>query len=201
MRYCPQCGSEIDEDAKFCNFCGTEFTRRQAETQTIAPVMTETIPKQKVEPEVGEQPKQVEYADFVVRIVAFIIDVIIIGMISGLISGLISFLIFRSYYILNMVNQPSFFLSWSIGFLYFWLLESYNEGQTLGKAVLHLKTVDEKTLNPTTPGKYAINNLLKPSGLVLLDLLIGIIANSSDPEKRRLRYFQNLSETVVIKLN
>lgn len=191
MRYCPQCGSEIDEDAKFCNFCGTEFTRRQAETQTIAPVMTETIPKQKVEPEVGEQPKQVEYADFVVRIVAFIIDGIIIGMISGLFS----FLVFPFNYL------PSFFLSWSIGFLYFWLLESYNEGQTLGKAVLHLKTVDEKTLNPTTPGKYAINNLLKPSGLVLLDLLIGIIANSSDPEKRRLRYFQNLSETVVIKLN
>jgi len=194
VRYCAQCGSEIDEDAKFCNFCGTEFTGRQAETQTIAPVMTETIPKQKDEPEVGEQPKRVEYADFVVRIVAFIIDGIIIGMISGVIS----FFAFPSYYIFYL---PSFFLSWSIGFLYFWLLEAYNEGQTLGKAVLHLKTVDEKTLNPTTPGKYAINNLLKPSALVLLDLLIGIIVNSSDPEKRRLRYTQNLSETVVIKLN
>ena len=91
----------------------------------------------------------------------------------------------------------SFPFNWLIGFLYSWLLETYNNGQTIGKIALNIRTVDEKTLTSAAPGNYAINNLLKPSGLIILDFIIGVMKNSGDP-KNRFRIMQNVSETVVI---
>jgi uncharacterized RDD family membrane protein YckC len=88
-------------------------------------------------------------------------------------------------------------LEYVIGFLYHWGLEVYNNGQTLGKMALNIRTVDENTLDQATPSNYAVNNLLKPSGLLIIDFLIGIFKNSGDP-KNRIRIMQNVSETVVI---
>jgi len=143
------------------------------------------------------EPSGVTYGDFWPRLIAIIIDGIIIGMVSWLIS----FLIFIPYYIYHPFRIEegwyTFPFDWLIGFLYFWLLETLNKGQTIGKLALSLRTVDEKTFGPTTTGKYALNNLLKGGAFLIIDFIIGIIKNSGEPEKR-LRIMQNVSETVVI---
>ena len=143
------------------------------------------------------EPSGVTYGDFWPRLIAIIIDGIIIGMVSWLIS----FLIFLPYYIYHpFIIEDVYYtfpFDWLIGFLYFWLMETLNNGQSIGKAALSLRTVDGKTFGPTTKGKYALNNLLKGGGLLIIDFIIGIIKNSGEPEKR-LRIMQNVSETVVI---
>lgn len=83
--------------------------------------------------------------------------------------------------------------------MYFFLLEAYNKGQTIGKMALGLRTVDEESLAIATPDKYVINNLLRGTGFKIFDFIIGILVNSGD-EKKRLRIMQNISKTVVIKV-
>ena len=143
------------------------------------------------------EPSGVTYGRFWPRFWAFIID----GMFISMITWLISFVILLPYYFYNPFEPTEWWYTfpseWLIGFLYFWLMETLNKGQTIGKLALSLRTVDEKTFGPTTTGKYALNNLLKGGGFLIIDFIIGIIKNSGEPEKR-LRIMQNASETVVI---
>lgn len=197
LKYCPKCGNKLEPDSKFCDTCGADLTSRTEVLENTASVETEIPQKQPVQIIDKTVPSGVVYGDFWPRFGAFIIDSIIISIISWILS----FLIFLPFFLYNPLNFRrwwfTFPFDWLIGFLYFWLLETYNDGQTLGKVALKLRTVDEKTFEATTPGKYAINNLLKSSGFILIDFIIGIIMNSGEPEKR-LRFMQNASETVVI---
>lgn len=192
LKFCPKCGYKLEPDATFCQGCGVDLRTRtdisvsNSEKQTIS---TGAIKKEGV-----------EYADFFPRLIALLID----GIIIGIISSSLSWAIFVPWIPFNIFDpfggmwSVSFPFNWLIGFLYSWAMETYNQGQTLGKIALGLRTVDEKTFQPTTSKNYAINNLLKPSGLIILDFIIGIVKNSGDPNKR-LRIMQNVSETVVIK--
>ena len=191
LKFCPKCGNKLESDASFCDACGTDLRSRTETTEVPSPMRTETVPVQKVQPTVERRPEGAEYAEFLPRLVAIIIDGILISIVAWLILLPFSINPFRMLW-------QSYLVNYAIGFLYYWLLETYNNGQTLGKAWLNLRTVDEKTFKPTTPDKYAINNLLKAgSFLLLIDFIVGILMNSGKPE-RRLRLFQNVSETVVI---
>lgn len=192
LKYCPKCGNKLEQDSIFCDACGADLRTRKDVVEE-SEVKSEKRQERLVQPTPLKSTGGVRYADFLHRFVALIIDGIIIAIITGPIT-----------WALSPSNWPwsawwqSSLLSYLVGFLYFWLLESYNKGQTVGKLALKLRTVDEKTFEPSTPGKYALNNLLKAgSFLFILDFIIGIISNSGDPEKR-LRIMQNVSETVVI---
>jgi len=87
-----------------------------------------------------------------------------------------------------------------VGFFYFWLFEVYNNGQTIGKWLFKIQTVDINSLEITTKTRYAINNLVRGTPLFLLDLAIGLVKNPEDPDKR-IRWSQELSKTIVIKSN
>ncbi len=188
LKFCPKCGNELEPDAAFCEACGANLKERteQAEISTSTP---------KIEPE------GVIYATSLKRIIAFIFDSIIIG----LIGSAFSWLLINPWYGLNFFDpirawwftMPFDFL---IGFLYHWGLESHNSGQTLGKMAMKLRTVDANTFQVADPGKNAINNLAKPSGFLILDLIIGLISNSGDPQKR-IRILQSISDTAVIVVN
>ena len=68
MRFCWKCGSELDEDAKFCSACGTP----------VAPVVAEPERK-RVEKERPQISKEVA------KIVAIVvIAVVIMGLVIGL---------------------------------------------------------------------------------------------------------------------
>ncbi|MFX0135510.1 MAG: RDD family protein [Candidatus Hodarchaeota archaeon] len=152
------------------------------------------IEKDKVDMFMNEQIPDVEYANFLHRLIAWLIDIVIVIIISAIIYSSFIFqikiIIFRILFAYLIIHI--------IGFLYFWLQESFFKGQTLGKSVLKLKTVDEKSFEATSMSKYVINNLIKSSILLILDVIIGIIINRNSSQKQ-IRITQNLSKTLVIK--
>ncbi|MEE9377167.1 MAG: RDD family protein [Candidatus Lokiarchaeia archaeon] len=191
LKFCPKCGYKLEPDATFCQGCGVDLRTRMAISGNISE-------KQPMSAGIIKN-EGVEYADLLPRLIALLID----GIIIGLISSSLSWAVFVPWIPFNIFDPfggmwfISFPFNWLIGFLYSWLLETYNNGQTVGKIALNIRTVDEKTLTSAAPGNYAINNLLKPSGLIILDFIIGVMKNSGDP-KNRFRIMQNVSETVVI---
>ncbi|MFX1329367.1 MAG: RDD family protein [Promethearchaeota archaeon] len=191
LKFCPKCGNELEPNSSFCDSCGADLKTRT--------VVTQTVEEKKVEPAIKMAPETVIYGDFFPRLAAVILD----GIIIGIIGSILSWIIFVPWVPFNVFDPfggwwyVSFPFNWVIGFLYMWLLETYNNGQTFGKMALNLRTVDEETLTLASSSSYAVNNLLKPSGFLILDFIIGILMNSGDP-KHRLRLMQNISKTVVI---
>ena len=195
LNYCPKCGKKLEKNSQFCYSCGVDI-RTQVNISEIAP--SQVIPIQKIQIPEKKPPENVIYADLLPRVVAFIIDVLIIAAIGSSITWF--------FFPFNFINPwgtgqlmwwQVILIDYLIGFSYFWALESFNNGQTLGKMALKLRTVDANTLQASDPDKIAINSLTKASGLVIIDLIIGVLSNSEDSQKKA-RISQNYSNTVVI---
>ncbi|MFX1376539.1 MAG: RDD family protein [Promethearchaeota archaeon] len=192
LKFCPKCGNELEPDSSFCDSCGVDLRDRPEKSKISIPAVSEPIQASKIKQE------PVVYADFFRRLVALIIDSLIIG----LISFTISWIFIHPWYRYDFFDPFqtwwfTFPFDWLFGLLYHWCLETYNNGQTLGKMALNIRTVDENTFQSTSSGNYALNNIFKGSAFLLLDFILGILKNSGEPEKR-VRIMQNVSETVVI---
>jgi uncharacterized RDD family membrane protein YckC len=137
------------------------------------------------------------YAEFPERLIAWFIDIMIVLAISRSVSWFVPWINPLAFFDL-ISSTLAFVIDFLIGFLYFWLLEVFNKGQTFGKMALNLRTVDEKSFQLTTPTNYAINNISKSTAFLLLDVIIGVLMNSGE-RKNRLRLTQNISKTVVVK--
>ncbi|MGV9172354.1 MAG: RDD family protein [Promethearchaeia archaeon] len=210
LKYCPSCGAKLDENALFCNTCGADLRERRkpdVEPQVQEPeVIREEEPRPRgTQPELQAQPQYknipapppgTEYATFGPRFLAWLIDMILINIVMGLFTIGLPFKL-GQFWRYAMSTQLMGFIIYS---LYFWLLEAYNSGQTVGKMALRLRTVDEQSLEVTSTGQYLVNNLFRSGILFFLDIIIGILINSGDPQQR-LRLAQNLSKTVVIREN
>lgn len=182
--YCPDCGSYIEEPGtQFCPSCGASLPDAPPTTEVPQPQSTEVTPHH------ISSISSVMYGELGDRLIAYIIDVVIISVITALIV----FPLFNGYYVSWL------FVSWLLGFLYFWLLESFNNGQTLGKNWLNLRTVDEISLEVAEAGSYFVNNLSRGSGWLIIDFIVGLIVNSASDTRKRYRILQNWSKTVVIK--
>ncbi len=184
LKFCNHCGSKLeDSDVDFCSLCGADLRDRKKGKSGAPP------PKQEITSAVAEKKSEIteQYADFLHRFYALGIDLLIIVGI---------------FIILNIIQLSGGFLILVlllIVFFYFWLLESLTKGQTIGKKIIHLRTVDKETLVSASTVKYLLNNILKWNPLFFIfDLIIGIIVNKGDPQKR-LRIAQNISNTVVIR--
>ena len=187
--YCPNCGAAVDPDENFCKDCGAaigfeEPTAKEPPPPAV-PATEEAIPPPPSAPET-----QAVYAGFWERFLAYIIDAIVIGIIWVILSAVF----LQNYY--PPWTVPFGLINWLIAFVYFWAFETRN-GQTIGKIALKLRTVDEDSLVVAGPGSYFVNNLSRGLWWIIVDFIIGILANSGD-EKKRLRILQNLSKTVVI---
>lgn len=189
LKYCPACGNELDPDTRFCSTCGLDLKERSPETISEPPktIISPIQEKSSSKTQKTDSDSSVEYAEFFERFIALLIDgiiLVIIGVFLGITLGwgLANFLIF------------------GIGFLYFWLMETSNKGQTIGKMAMKLRTVKEDTLEVADVGEYLLNNLLKGHiATLIIDLIIGLIANSGDPQNK-LRIMQKASGTAVIKV-
>jgi len=189
IKYCPACGVELDPDTQFCSSCGADLRERVPEAETKPPKTVITQPQQKAPITVQEaKPASgVKYADFGERFIALLIDFVIVGIFYAIFISTINFLL------ANIIG-------FAIGLLYFWLLESNNKGQTVGKMAMKIKTVNQDTLEVATTSDYLLNNLFKAHPLLLfIDFIIGIIVNSGD-QKKKLRIMENASNTTVIHL-
>ncbi len=192
LKFCPKCGNKLEPDISFCNTCGADLKIRTESSEIASPGLTKIVQEPKLNPEI------VIYADFLKRIIAIIFDSIIIG----LIGSSFTWILINPWFPGNFFDPLgrwwfTFPFDWLIGFLYHWLLETHNNGQTLGKMALNIRTVDEKTLGQANSGNLAISNIFKSSPFLILDFIIGVLKNSGDP-KKRIRIMQNISETVVI---
>ena len=195
LKFCPKCGNKLKPEASFCETCGADLKIRTESSEPPSPKLTQqTVQKPNAKPET------VIYADYLKRTIAIIFDSIIIG----LIGSTFTWILINPWFPVNFFDPFerwwfTFPFDWLIGFLYHWLLETHNNGQTVGKMAMNIRTVDEKTLGQANSGNLAISNIFKSSPFLILDLIIGMLKNSGDP-KKRLRIMQNVSETVVIFL-
>ncbi|TFF98536.1 MAG: RDD family protein [Promethearchaeota archaeon] len=138
------------------------------------------------------KPSDIEFAEIGWRILAWIIDFVIILLITWLLMILF---FWRTEIPFAFVFQ---ILAYLIGLFYFSLLESIN-GQTLGKLIVGLRTVDEDTFEVSSFTENLKNCILKCHWFpCIIDLIIGIFKNSEDMEKK-LRIMQNFSNTCVIR--
>lgn len=176
LNYCPKCGSKLEESKESCMNCGYNLSNR-SETVQISPEFQKSI---------------IEYADFLQRAFAWFIDIIIIIIIT---SPLSMFLNFGSLLLLTNVYN------FAVGFLYFWLLETFNNGQTLGKVILKIRSVNNENFESAEATMYALNNLTKASGFLILDIIFGILFyfSEQDSNKNILRFSQHLAHIAVIK--
>lgn len=151
-------------------------------------------------PETSEQ--QIEYARTSTRIGAWFIDIILIG---GFIF--LAYLISLSFVFFNPLSiQIAIIPTWIVlitvlfltGILYFGILEILTKGQTLGKKLLKLKTVEEHSKRVPTRGRLMINALFQGNPFIIFDILIGLIKNAGK-EKKQFRLSQDLARVIVIK--
>ena len=87
------------------------------------------------------------------------------------------------------------FLISSFTFLAYWTVLEYLTGQSVGKKILRLRTVDEKGNKP-----HLVNVLLSSFGkafLLPLDVLLGWIFTNTNKQ----RIFNRISYTLVVKIS
>lgn len=177
LKFCPKCGSKLDTNFTICGECGVDLESRI----------------KKGAQDSFEEGSTDIYADFLQRSLAWFIDII---MVLALVIPLSIYVNFGLFYIYTNIYL------FIIGFFYFWLLDILNKGQTLGRWVVKIRAVDEKTLKPAKPTMYFTNDVTKGNIFIIFDLLLGIIANinATGLLKKRLRIVQNISEIAVIKV-
>ena len=183
------CGAKLKDAKFFCPGCGGDL-RGMVDDQ---PAKVSTTPTQQVQlaatpapkPATWERPEK-NYASFSNRFFAFFIDGLLLNMIIFFATLYANFLVY-------------FFASTLTVFLYFFFLEAFFKGQTIGKILLKIRTVDESSFQPPDISQALVNNIARGSFLFLIDFVLGIIANSGKPNKRY-RILQNFSRTVVVKL-
>jgi len=193
LKRCPNCGNQLKENAEFCNYCGEVLKDRKLKQNRIN---YNTKSKKSPRPTKKKVIDEKIYADFVYRFFAYLIDIVIIFIIDWIIFylfyGVFTFYSLISFYI------ALHFVAYILGFFYFNTLETYNNGQTIGKLIFHIRSVNEETKKAASFRDNVINNVLKCSFIsCLFDFIIGILKNYED-KKKKFRIMQNLSNAVVI---
>jgi len=81
----------------------------------------------------------------------------------------------------------------SVIFFAYWIILEYSSGQSLGKRLVHLKTIKIDGTNPTLID--CVVNSFGKAFLLPVDVFLGLIFT----DKKRQRIFNRLSNTIVIK--
>ena len=149
---CPQCGARIRQGVDYCPNCGTE------------------------QEGVGEA----QYAGFLVRLFAFVIDNLITGVPVTLIT------IFNDFPFLGTVVS-----------IVYYVLFTYYRGQTPGKMLLGLYVEDEDGNKPSL--KQVLLREVIGKAISTLALLIGYLWILWDPKKRG--WHDHIGGTYVVKRN
>jgi uncharacterized RDD family membrane protein YckC len=157
----------------------------------------------------------VEYASWIARVGAYIIDAIVIGVPSAIIIGILGVGFARSS---NLRINPNtgritgtagsgffagFFVSLLIvlvaGVLYKVLMEGNPRGQTLGKMALGIRVRDAETGGPITYGKAAIRWLV--AWVLWAAFYIGGIIDALFPlwDSRKQALHDKAAGTIVVK--
>ncbi len=194
---CSNCGSSNEQDSAFCSQCGEILLYEDRKTVEEA---VKGRPSEISEP----VSNKLVIAEGWPRFWAWLIDVVIVGMVTNVLSSLLfftignwdfwSFGVWSPFQWIFSFGPSSLFL-----FVYFVLMEHYYEGQTIGKMVLNLEVVSERTGERPTIGELAISAAGKAFFLPL-DVFLGWISrDESQVPNLEQRITQKWAKTVVIE--
>ena len=132
--FCPHCGHENIDDARYCARCGKEIVQKvdtpvPPSQPAPEPPPLQPQPRTHVPPSIDIQP--VEYAGFWLRFIAFLIDAIVLFALDFVLT----LVTFGGY--VFMFGVPVI-ISW----LYYALMESSEKQATLGKLAVGLAVTD-----------------------------------------------------------
>lgn len=179
--FCPSCGSELISGTKFCVLCGNKI-----EQNAQAPNRIEPMKKQET-----SQKKDVVYADFGERFVAFIIDSIFISLIISAITGLFG----QGFYPWDFDIADGW--RWLFSLPYFWI--SAINGQSIGYMIMKLRVVRDGSYTQLD-GKQGLLHVVGKVFFLPIDIIICWFADDSDSKrKEQFRVTQRLAKSVVIK--
>ena len=195
QHFCPSCGSKTNPNSDFCESCGLKlFSNESIDEKQIS----DSNISRDTDGVKSKISKPIKYANDGDRLVAYIIDGILFSVIGSFLG-----LIFGTSWDFDLVSSM-WNNSWpviGISFLYLFLFEALNNGQTLGKMILKIQTVDEKTFGKITTQQAALHTIGKL--FLPLDVIIGLISrdkSESEMEKNQVRFTQKFSHTSVISL-
>jgi uncharacterized RDD family membrane protein YckC len=172
MGYCPKCGNELPEGAKFCPVCGTAVSAEEAPATPVTPFAPD-----------------LKLAFWGERFVAWLIDVVIIGVVVNILGLFVSLSLWPGWPIwIPFFNFNGIFL-----FMY-WMFMDGGYGQSFGKMIMRLKVtrLDGSQIGMGTAALESVGKAF----LLPLDCLLGWLLYP----KRRQRIFNYISETVVAKV-
>ena len=142
----------------------------------------------------SNEPSKIILAKWTDRFIAWLIDFVIISIIS---TSIVFASFGATYY--EFVGDEFWventqYIPTSIFFFVYWVILEYKTGQTIGKKILNLKTVN------ITGGKASFKGVLisgfGKSFLLPIDIVLGWILTN---EKRQ-RVFNKLGDTLVVKI-
>jgi len=195
--FCPSCGFKNTGEGKFCEGCGSALNASSSE-ENFQSTTTDEKSNNFQASETAEAAGIV-YAKSGDRVVAFLIDSFAFQLVTSFFG-----LIFGRNWVFGLgTSWTDSVPSILFGFLYFFLFEAYNYGQTLGKMAMKLRTVDDQTFKELTPSQAALHSIGKNVAL-FFDLVIGLIVREekrSLREDNQIRFTQRYSRTSVIKLS
>ncbi len=130
--FCPNCGKETIEGARFCSNCGAGLSRA-SDGQTVAPTA--------VRPDLKSATDR-QYAGFWRRLAAYIIDHILLGLVGWflIVAGMSGFGGISAISIFAFI--PMIFSWYLVRWLYFSLMENSVTQATLGKMALGIIVTD-----------------------------------------------------------
>ena len=192
---CSNCGTEIDEDSRFCHICGEPIIRAKSGSDKPQQPINELD----IDTTAVSSPNAFVIADWGIRFWAWLIDVIIINFFVESVRWSVIFSTSKFPF-----ESPFFCISIGANgiamFLYFGLLEG-KYGTTIGKHLLGLIVVKESG-EPITYQEAFISAIGK-SFLLPIDIIIGLVVKTSPEKKKKIctpyqRAFQRIAGIVTV---
>jgi uncharacterized RDD family membrane protein YckC len=150
-----------------------------------------------------KKPRQIILANWGDRLLAWIVDFILVSIALAVLFAAITIPIWFFHYDDEMTAarayqnvQPLHYIISSLAFFGYWTyFESTTSGQSIGKRLLKIKTIDISGDSRIDIKRAAIESFGK-SFLLPIDVILGLIFTNN----KRQRIFNRLSNTIVIKL-
>jgi uncharacterized RDD family membrane protein YckC len=150
-----------------------------------------------------KEPRQIILANWRDRFLAWIVDFILVSIALAVLFSAIAIPIWFFFYYDDMTAaarayqnvQPSHYIISSLAFFGYWTYFEYTSGQSIGKRLLKIKTIDLSGDNRIDIKSAAIESFGK-AFLLPIDVILGWIFTNN----KRQRIFNRISNTIVIKL-
>ena len=153
-----------------------------------------------------KEPREIILANWRDRFLAWIVDFILVSIALAVLFAAIAIPIWFFFYYEDgddMTSaakayqnvQPLHYIISSLAFFGYWTYFEYTSGQSIGKRLLKIKTIDLSGGNRINIKSAAIESFGK-AFLLPIDVILGWIFTNN----KRQRIFNRISNTIVIKL-